>query len=80
MKGDVRLKKGKPVSIMLTVQPSMIMGILVEKINAKIHDNRQFTRTADITIVISELLVAFMQVSISLIHEIVTRKLGIRIR
>ena len=49
-------------------RPSVVTDNLVEKVNVKVRKNCRFT--------ISELSFQFHEVSYSLIHEIVTEKLG----
>jgi len=49
-------------------RPTIVTDELVAKINEKIHENRRFT--------ITEFLLGFPQISRSLLHEIVTEKLG----
>lgn len=49
-------------------RPSVVTDDLVEKVNAKVRENRRFT--------ISEISIQFPEVSRALIHEIVTEKLG----
>ena len=49
-------------------QPTIVTDELVAKINEKIHENRRFT--------ITEFSLEFPQISRSLLHEIVTEKLG----
>ena len=49
-------------------RPTIVTDELVAKINEKIHENRCFT--------ITEFLLEFPQISRSLLHEIVTEKIG----
>jgi len=49
-------------------RPTIVTDELVTKINEKIHENRRFT--------ITEFSLGFPQISRSLLHEIVTEKLG----
>jgi len=51
-----------------SARPTIVTDELVAKINEKIHENRRFT--------IKEFLLEFPQISRSLLHEMVTEKLG----